>query len=752
MSLQSFTWNNGSENAPIVLSFEQIAALSAAGENPDITTDIGGYITTNSRKIQKFLKLSIETQFPKLRVIVDEELADEFEASVNNPNINEGSSTPIIITGASGITHEYLLWDLNYRTITIDGDISETIIKSRIHIENGQIIVDDPQENASWQAIIEVTGYPNYYKDTPIQDIPISSRPTFVISVNAKAISSITASTKEEIPINSDVEIKVTPNPIDSTKLKGAIYTFTTSTPDIVFCAGNYIRTQGLAGNASVTVNLSACNGKLKLNTTITFNVYDLRPMSFIIDQRYINGLSDPTGMVSANYILQPDGTLQIISNTGADGNPNNNTLTWIRQNSHAYVSRNTGFTGLRLKKLSDSTRKKFDDGTSSLDYISNENGEYDVFLKFGSDIYYKTEPWTPIGESTPNPNYILVTIAKELSSDDDPNEWQKWSQYKLVGVYKACSINNKLHSLSGKRPINNKNRTSLRNMASARGNNFDICDYQMCQIFCFLFYGWYSSLGSKQICGYGTTTVVNRIHYPKITGATDDLAGTDTNNTTGNGDPNPSDDKIIAGTGEGIKSINFWHLENFWGDIEEYISDMIIMEASRNETNVTKDSNKYISDYLEDNNSILICNNNGLTKTYTSKDEFLNDYSNSSSRFIAILNPKTGKIIRAINTTFNNNKSMYVNQIIGGSYADIIANGNLTNTATSDTGFCNYMGIYDAGRIFSRSGNSNGSANGIGYLDSWSVGGEVSYVGTRLIYYGDENTIHIIDDATETL
>lgn len=751
MALQNFTWNNGTQSSPIVLSFEQIAALSAAGKNPDITTDIGGFITTNSHKIQKFLKLSLEEQFPKLTVVVDEELADTFGVNVSNPNINEGSSIPINITGDSGITHDYLLWNLNYKSVTIDGDISEAIIKSRIHITNGQIVVDDPQENASWQVVLEITAYPSYYEGTNLSSIPESSRPSFTVAINAKTITAITATTKEEIPINSSVEIKVTPTPSDSTKLKGATYTYTTSTPNTVFCAGDYIRTQGNSGAGVVTVNINICGGKVKLNTTVNFTVYDLRPMTFIIDQRYLFNLSDPVGMVSENCILNADGSLTSISNTGKDGNPNNNTLTWIRQNTHAFVSRYMGFSGLRLKQLSDTTRKKFADGTSSVDYISNESGEFDVFLKFGSDIFYKTEAFTPQGQANPNVDYVAVTIAKELPEGESEANWVKWSQYKLIGVYPACQIGNKLYSLSGKRSVNNISQTNSIARAKARGTNFNICDYDMTKLFAFLFYGYYSSLGCQQICGYGTSNFIDNVYYPKITGGTDELAMTDTDTTTGNGAATPDSDQIKAGTGSDIKSVNFWGLEKCWGDLSEWISNLRVMEAARPESNNTPNVSNYIADYLDEYISITITKQDGTDVTYTSKADFLAAYDNPASRFLAITD-KNNVIVRAIDVGKTANSEGYIKKMIFGKHADIIAK-EYNNGAGADTGFCDYGSVRSAGLVARRSSVSADPGGGVGCLGAWLTAGAAdSHVGARLLYDGDENTVYIINDVTETL
>ena len=78
MKLNKFTWNNGTQSSPIVLTNDQIKKLIAIGQRTDIVSDVRGYVTTNSRKMQKFLKYALTQQFPNLNVICDEELADTF--------------------------------------------------------------------------------------------------------------------------------------------------------------------------------------------------------------------------------------------------------------------------------------------------------------------------------------------------------------------------------------------------------------------------------------------------------------------------------------------------------------------------------------------------------------------------------------------------------------------------------------------------------------------------------------------------
>lgn len=748
MKLNKFTWNNGTQSSPIVLTNDQIKKFIAIGQRTDIVSDVRGYVTTNSRKIQKFLKYTLTQQFPNLNIVCDEELADTFTLRTSINTIKEGSKELITISTDSGITHDFLKWKYDYSNFVIDGDISEQNIKDRIRVENGYLVIDDPQENASWSVTLKLTAYPIYYTDDQFDSIPAVSKPDIILTIIAKKIEDISLKVKNEIKVNSKVEIEVTPVPVDSTKLKGARYTYSTTTPEIIAINVSSLGTEIIVkeqGQGNVTVTLYACNNTITKTNTISFDIYDLRPTCFIIDQRWL-GLSDPVGMVSENYVLDSDGTLKSISNSGADGNPYTNTLTWLRKNTHAYVGRYTGVSGVRLKQLDDTTRKKFADGTSSAGYISNESGEFDVWMKINSDIYIKTEPWTPIGASAPDPDYVLVTIARELPVGEDETKWEKFSQYNLYGVYKACKINDKLYSLSGKRPVNTLNQKQYKSEARARGNGFKLVDYKFSKLIAFLFYGYYSTLDSQTQLGYGTANIVDYTCYPKITGQTDDLAGVDTDSVTGNGAVTPNNDQIIAGEGSDIKSNNFWHLENIQGDLSEWLDDMTVMHA-KSPFESSSDPAIYLSDYVSVYGYPIITKSG---KDYQLTSALLNAMD-KNQRFITITDIH-GNITRIIQCgDFTDNFVGYIKKMCFGDHADIIAK---EFGASTNTGFCDYVRVYDSGTVARRSDVSVDPNGGVGCISLYSIascsGG--SDFGSRLLYEGSEETIHIIDDATESL
>lgn len=750
MKLNKYTWNNGTQSSPIILTNDQIKKLIAIGQRGDIESNVSGYITTSSRKIHKFLKYALKSQFKDLNIICDEELADTFTISLSTNTIKEGTREQISIDTESGINHSFLKWKYDYSDFVIDGDLSEQNIKDRIRVENGYLIVDEPRENASWSVQLTLTAYPSYYSEEEFNNIPTSSKSDVVLNIVAKKIENISISTKPDVLVNSEVEFSVSPVPTDSTKLKGAIYSYSTTTPDIInintSSQGTTITTKK-PGTANLTVTIHACNNTITKSNSITINVRNLRQVVFIIDQRGINDLIDPNGMVSENCILNSDGTLTSISANGFVGNPNNNALTWLRQNTHAYVSKNIGVAGVRLKQLSDSNRKMFADGTSAADYISNENGEYDVFLKFGSDIYYKTEAWTPKGQSEPDPDYVAVTIATELSPTDDVSKWCKWSQYKLIGVYPSYQINNKLYSLSGKRPSNDITYNDANKKAKARGENFSICDYAMTKLFAFLFYGYYSSLGSQQICGYGTKNYANGNNYQKITGSTDELGMTDTDTTTGNGASSPNEEQIIAGIGPDIKTINFWGLESYWGDTEELLSDLKIMQSVYEYGSGPLTPQWFVADYIIKYGSIVVTKPTGIDVSYNSKDKFIEDYPNVC-KFVAICG-KGEKVIRAIDISKVTKSTTYIEKMIFGTHSDIIPKHS-TNAIRSDTYFTDNFSYGSSGYVATHSCGRTDSEDGISCIEISA--GAAHYRNARIMYNGDESTVHVIDDDTEEL
>ena len=259
------------------------------------------------------------------------------------------------------------------------------------------------------------------------------------------------------------------------------------------------------------------------------------------------------------------------------------------------------------------------------------------------------------------------------------------------------------------------------------------------------LFYGYYSSLDSQGQCGYGTNNVANYTYYPKITGLTDDLGMTDTDSITGNGASVPDKEQIKAGEGSDIKSVNFWGIENCWGDTSEWIDNLHVMLAKRPNTNIDKNISLYLDDYLSVYPSIIVTEL-GVSRTITLADiEDISKY-----RVYAAISDSNGNIVRLIDGFLQNDEG-YIKKMQFGDYADVFVKDFGTDASTA---FCDYGRVSAADNyVFCRSYYSDDAGCGVGCLYSVISAGYAYYhIGSRLLFEGTDDNVHIIDDATESL
>lgn len=169
----------------------------------------------------------------------------------------------------------------------------------------------------------------------------------------------------------------------------------------------------------------------------------------------------------------------------------------------------------------------------------------------------------------------IFYTQATELVEDfwrikfafggqPEGEGWKQWGGNDLIGVYEAYSSSSKIYSRSGVTPSVNISQANFKTYARNRGGGFTIVKHRHQNIMAFLFYAFYGNTNAQAICGSGTDS------YPKTAGATNSLGMTDT--TTANGNS---------------MSINFWGLENWWGDLYEWEDNVIF---NPNIWNITED------------------------------------------------------------------------------------------------------------------------------------------------------------------
>lgn len=243
-----------------------------------------------------------------------------------------------------------------------------------------------------------------------------------------------------------------------------------------------------------------------------------------------------------------PDPYTRLSGDFGKDGTPQTNVITWIRANSHRYVGEYDTERGMVLRQLDDNDSTKYIDGSDASADITGANGG-DVFMKM-PDFWFK-------GVDVDGNNIVdmMFTII-----DPQDKTWTKWDGNTLIGVYEGYfteyrfSNDGELYSRSNISPSGESlSLINLYNKARNRSNgddHFSLVTYEAHQAMALLYMAYYGNTDSSATCGVGAAS------YPKVTGATNIDGMNDT-------------------VAENTRSINFWGLENWWGDVSEFVDNI---------------------------------------------------------------------------------------------------------------------------------------------------------------------------------
>lgn len=240
------------------------------------------------------------------------------------------------------------------------------------------------------------------------------------------------------------------------------------------------------------------------------------RPIPDVI---YINQLeSDPSKMIT--------------------GNVNGETIQWIRQNSHRILAKKTGEGTITYIELDDNNSNLYAaNGTAA----ATDGSEGDVFVKLPT-FYYRGNDTNEDGSSGDN---VEIKFSKTPFEDS-----VEWDTNTLIGAYEAYYSDGKLQSCSDVESSGGISQADFKSYAVARGIGYQLVDWQIhCVLGC-LFYAMYGNTNSQAICGNGTNSSA------KICGETNSLGMNDTK----------------AETNGNTMSINFWGLENWWGNKYEFM------------------------------------------------------------------------------------------------------------------------------------------------------------------------------------
>lgn len=277
--------------------------------------------------------------------------------------------------------------------------------------------------------------------------------------------------------------------------------------------------------------------------------------------------IPNPDNIISYIYVDQTGKTLDcsrmITGDIGCKGTAQNNAIAWIRENSHAYGGRieiHDGKKVMALKQLSDMTREVYANGEYSYDENfgniedagNTEGTDLNVFMKLPT-FWFKVE--------LVSPNVYRIGF-----SNHEQDGWKCYNgdldKTSLIGVYEANAdeTNDWVRSISSFDSTGEISWEDFRDRDKYQDENLHLITIQQHSIMQLLAYAYYGNTNLQEICGYGTG------NYTKTTGITDKLGMRDTDTITGNG---------TTGTGGIDKSINFWGLENWWGNKYEWVDNI---------------------------------------------------------------------------------------------------------------------------------------------------------------------------------
>lgn len=182
--------------------------------------------------------------------------------------------------------------------------------------------------------------------------------------------------------------------------------------------------------------------------------------------------------------------------------------------------------------RLDDSNSNFYHDGSAAV--LDGTQG--DVFVKLPTFYYAGTEG-----------NNVEITFSRK------PFEGSiEWDTNILIGVYESYNKGGKAYSRRGVESTQSVSQADWKRYAKARGTGYQLVDWQMhCVLGC-LYYAMYGNTNCQATIGAGVSSC------DKINGQTDALGMTDTK----------------ASTNGNSQSINFWGLENWWGNKFEWMEE----------------------------------------------------------------------------------------------------------------------------------------------------------------------------------
>lgn len=423
--------------------------------------------------------------------------------------------------------------------------------------------------------------------------------------------------------------------------------------------------------NGSTSINIvTDSNGSAQAvlpngTYTLTCSTHTLSPSTLTVSK-------DATVNIDATLIPMATVTSYIINQTNPsaaaasmieidtpakDNDDINSVIHRIHSNTKLYGSTGLSNGSLQVKEISRSNKALFVDGSSV-------SSSYDVFMKL-PEFWWKVD--------------MLATDKYQISFTMDAGTgaqtgWNHWEGDTFIGCYEAYNSNNMVYSRSGVTPTVNVSQANFKTYARARGNGYQIVTYEAHCIMALLGYGWLGTTDDQSVVGYGSS------NYPKTTGLC---------NAKGINDTSASVDGGSSASNSTTTSINFWGLENWWGDLYEWVDNIETTSSS---------------------GDIKIMDSTGTT----------------------VRSAKAG-------TTSSN----CIGKMVLSQYGDMIPN-KVHSDSNYTTGFASRGGVYGAaGYVAYRSCYGSNAHGGLGCLYVYYVPSYAdSVIGSRLLYKGNYTEI----------
>lgn len=211
MALQTFTWKNGTNEHPVELNPAQISLLLKLALDTNVQSDVRGHITTSSGRIAKYTKWQLSQKYGENLVIHAEEDDDVFSLIPVRNAINEGESTVITVTGMSASSVKFRLLH-SFRNVY---GINQAAAQARIHMEGNTLVVNQPEENASWTDEVTIQAIPLYEEWSTVEPSGIAS---CTVTVTAKEITGIALTAPSMVVYGEMFQSEVTLIPSSNTK------------------------------------------------------------------------------------------------------------------------------------------------------------------------------------------------------------------------------------------------------------------------------------------------------------------------------------------------------------------------------------------------------------------------------------------------------------------------------------------------------------------------------------------------------